>query len=184
MSSARGLPTVRDVDHLGLTVPDLDQAVAFFVDVLGFDLAYSHAPKHAKGPAQERQFNRHPDTEIVGIAMLTLGTLNVELFQFAAPDQRRELPRISDWGGAHIALYVDDLDAALERLRQGGARVLGEPMALPGPEAGDGNRFVFALGPGGVAIELITYPDGKAYESSEAPRLFDPRGRKGWEPAE
>lgn len=171
----RGLPTLRAADHVGLTVPDLEQGVGFFVDVLGFDLIYTHAPEHAKGASQQRQFNRHPDTEIVGIAMLTLGTLNIELFQFAAPDQRQEPPRISDWGGTHLAFYVDDMEAALAHLRDKQVQILGSPMPLPGPEAGDGNMFVFCLGPPGVTIELITYPGGKAYEADAAILAFDPR---------
>lgn len=180
---ARGLPTVRTADHVGLTVPDLQQGIDFFVDVLGFDLIYTHAPKHTKGAAQQRQFNRHPDTEIVGIAMLTLGTLNLELFQFAAPDQRQEPPRISDWGGTHLALYVDDMEAALEHLREKEVQILGSPMPLPGPEAGDGNMFVFALGPPGVTIELISYSGGKAYEADATVRTFDPRTQNLKNPA-
>ena len=180
---SRALPTVRTADHIGLTVPDLDAAAAFFVEVLGFDLVYSHAPSHPSGDVQERQFDSHPDTRIVGIAMLTLGTLNLELFECDAPDQRQEMPRISDWGGTHIALYVDDMDAALDHLRAHGIRVLGEPMALPGPERGSGNRFVFVQGPGGLPIELITYPGGKAYESATDRRLFDPRASALWRAA-
>ena len=30
-----GLPGLRGVDHVGITVPDIEQATAFFVDVLG-----------------------------------------------------------------------------------------------------------------------------------------------------
>jgi glyoxylase I family protein len=151
------------VDHVGITVPDLTEAVRFFVDVLGFQELYSHTPSGGRGDVQARQFDRHPDTEIVGIAMLRLDTVDVELLEFRAPDQRRDYPRTSDWGGAHLALYVDDLDTAVEHLRAQGVDVLGEPMALPGPESGPGNRFVFALGPGRMPVELISYPAGKAY---------------------
>ncbi|HEY2056160.1 MAG TPA: VOC family protein [Solirubrobacterales bacterium] len=119
--------------------------------------------------------------EVLGFSMLRLGTLNLELFEFEAADQRREVPRTSDWGGAHLAFYVDDLPAAVAHLREHGARVLGEPMALPGIEAGQGNQFVFALAPGGVPFELISYPSGKAYEKDGGPRLFDPRREPPWE---
>lgn len=175
------LPTVRTADHIGLTVPDLDAAVSFFVEVIGFEHVYSHVPSHPKAD-QERQFDRHRETHIVGIAMLTLGTMNLELFEFHAPDQRQEVPRISDWGGAHIALYVDDMNAALDYLRLNGVSVLGEPMDLPGPEAGVGNQFVFVQGPGGIPIELITYAGGKAYEARTDRRLFDPRTSARWVP--
>jgi glyoxylase I family protein len=56
------------------------------------------------------------------------------------------------------------LDAALAaaHLRNRGVRVLGEPLPLPGPEAGEDARFVFALTDWGLALELISYPQGKA----------------------
>lgn len=179
------LPGVRTLDHVGLTVPDLAGARRFFVTVLGFVEVYSHRPEGGDREAQERQFARHPETRLLGISMLRLGTLNLELFEFEAPDQRREVPRTSDWGGAHLAFYVDDMAAAVRHLREGGARVLGEPLALPGPEAGEGNEFVFALGPGDVPIELISYPGGKAYEREGGvregvTRLFDPRQEPRW----
>ena len=182
MTAAPGLPTVRTLDHVGLTVPDLEAAVHFFVEVLGFHEVYSHAPAGSSGEMQDRQFARHPETQLDGISMLRLGTLNLELFQFRAPDQRRQVARISDWGGTHLAFYVDDLAAAVEHLRTHGARVLGEPMNLPGPESGPGNRFIFVLLPGEIPIELVTYPHGKAYEQGTAGRLFDPRRHGPWRP--
>jgi hypothetical protein len=45
--------------------------------------------------------------------------------------------------------------------------VLGEPMPLPGPEAGRGARFVFALAPWGLALEFVSYPYGKAWQAAD-----------------
>ncbi len=50
----------------------------------------------------------------------------------------------------------------LQRLH--GARVIGTVKALPGPEAGPGSVFFFTEAPWGLRIELISYPNGKAYE--------------------
>ena len=144
--------TVRTLDHVGLTVPDLESSVGFFVGALGFEKVFAHAPKGSRGDIQVRQFARHPETQIVGIVMLRLGTLNLEVFQFEAPDQVHAVPRISDWGGAHLAFYVDDLDAAIRRCESHGAQILGVPMNLPGPESGEGNRFVFMLAPGNIPM--------------------------------
>jgi glyoxylase I family protein len=180
MMTFMGLPTVRTVDHVGLTVPDIAATTRFLVDVLGFQEVYSYIPTDASGNAQERQFARHPQSRVERITALRLGTLNLELFELRAPDQRQVIPRSSDWGGLHLAFYVDDLDQATDHLRRHGVRVLGDPMELKGPEAGPGNRFIFALGPGGLTLELITYPDGKAYEETAAQRLFDPRTHGSW----
>ena len=183
MTSDTGLPTVRTLDHIGLTVPNIAAATRFLVDVLGFLVVYSYAPGDSTGEMQERQFARHPQSRIERITALRLGTLNLELFEFSAPDQRRVVPRSSDWGGAHLAFYVDDLDTALDHLRCHGAQVLGEPMQLSGPESGPRNQFIFALAPGGLMLELITYPEGKAYEHTTSRRLFDPRTHETWSPS-
>jgi glyoxylase I family protein len=85
-----------------------------------------------------------------------------EVFQYAAPGQRRELPRNSDLGGHHVALYVHDLDAAVRYLRDRGVCVLGEPTASRGPSLGQ--RWVYFLAPWGMQFELVSYPDGKAFD--------------------
>jgi catechol 2,3-dioxygenase-like lactoylglutathione lyase family enzyme len=163
-----GLPGLRRGDHVGLVVPDLDAAVDFFEDVLGGRCVLRHGPyRGLPGDAdmQVRQFARHPRTEVDGIAVVHVADVVLELLQFSAPDQRQEPPRTSDAGGHHVAFYVDDLDAAVTYLRSSGVRVLGSPMPLPGPEAGDRARFVFVLTPWGLALELVSYPYGKAWQS-------------------
>ena len=46
---AAGLPGLTGVDHIGFTVPDLDQARAFLVDVLGCELMYTLGPFQREG---------------------------------------------------------------------------------------------------------------------------------------
>jgi glyoxylase I family protein len=179
-----GLPGLRRGDHVGVVVPDLDAALALFVDVLGGSCLVRHGPYRGRPDdpgLQERQFARHPRTEVEGIAMVRVADTVVELLQFSAPDQRREVPRTSDLGGHHLAFYVDDMPAAIEHLRSHGVRVLGEPMPLPGPEAGDGALFVFALTGWGLALELVTYPNGKAWQQGRPPVEQAPPARPGGE---
>jgi len=85
-----------------------------------------------------------------------------EVFEYQAADQRTAPPRNSDTGGHHVALYVDDLDAAVARLHALGLRVLGEPTVSTGPSAGQ--RWVYFLSPWGMQFELVSYPDGKAFD--------------------
>ena len=89
---------------------------------------------------------------------------NIELFEFYSPDQREEFPRPSDVGIQHLAVYVDDLDAAAGELR----RVLrpGGPVlvrqAFPGRMGGINlyRRFFPAAGArlaGGLpSVERVT----------------------------
>ena len=46
--------------------------------------------------------------------------LNFEVFEYEPHDGQRPEPRNSDVGGHHVALYVDDMDAAVEYLRSRG----------------------------------------------------------------
>lgn len=182
MSADGPLPGLRAVDHIGLVVPNLDEAITLFVEVLGAHLLFTHGP-YRVGPdpdLQRRQFENHPRTEVERIAMLRIGAANVELLQYSSPNQRVEVPRTSDLGGHHLALYVDDLALAAEHLRAHSVRVLGEPMPLPGPESGPGNVFIFAKTSWGLTLELVSYRGGKAYESTTEARLYDPRGESIW----
>lgn len=165
----------RGVDHIGLTVPDMEQAVQFFTGVLGFEEFYTHGPyEDLEGDSQSVYFDRHPRARTVEIRMLRTRNLNLELLQFEAPDQAQRMPKTSDWGSAHIALYVEDMAQAVDSLRAHDAQVLGGPLPLPGPEAGAGAEFCFFLTPWGQPLELISYPEGKAYESGTSRRLYSP----------
>jgi len=95
------------------------------------------------------------------------GETLLEVFHYSAPDQRTEPPRNSDVGGHHLALYVDDLDAAVEHLRAHGVDVLDGPTASRGPA--EGNRWIYFRSPWGMQLELVSAPDGKRWDR-ENPR--------------
>jgi catechol 2,3-dioxygenase-like lactoylglutathione lyase family enzyme len=157
-----GLPGLTRVDHIGFTVPDLEQARAFLVDVLGCEYLYSLGPfGHDTGDWMAEHLNVHPRTRMRN-CFFRLGDQAIfEVFEYSAPDQNPVPPRNSDVGGHHVALYVDDLDAAVAYLRERGVHVLGEPTASSG--AHEGQRWVYFLAPWGMQFELVSYPNGKAY---------------------
>lgn len=173
--TTRGLPGLRGGDHIGLTVPDLEEAVRFLVEVIGCTPFYEMGPIRAEDDWMARHLDVHPRAEIRRLRFLRCGHgLNLELFEYAAPDQEAGRPRNSDAGGHHIALYVDDFEAALAHLRRHGVRILGEPTVRhAGPSAGI--SWVYFLTPWGLQMELLSYPGGKAYERETSARLWDPR---------
>lgn len=157
-----GLPGLRRLDHVGFTVPDLDEATRFLVDVLGCEYLYSLGPYASADDWMAEHLNVHPRATIPENRFFRLGGQAVlEVFQYTAPDQRTEPPRNSDVGGHHVALYVDDLDAAVQHLRDHGVTVLGEPTASKG--AHEGQRWVYFLAPWGMQFELVSYPHGKRW---------------------
>jgi catechol 2,3-dioxygenase-like lactoylglutathione lyase family enzyme len=171
----RGIPTATNVDHIAYTVPDLTEAVDFFVDVLGAQLLYRlDSVRDDEGDWMRRQLDVHPRAH-ARIAMLRLGPVtNVELFEYDAPDQNRQIPRNSDYGGHHLAFYVEDVDAATAYLRaQPGVTILGEPQDIDdGPIAGD--RWVYFRAPWGMQMEVLNMPPGMPYERHTAARRFGP----------
>jgi catechol 2,3-dioxygenase-like lactoylglutathione lyase family enzyme len=175
MTTSEGLPGLRGVDHVGITVPDMEQATAFFVDVLGCELLYEREPPGDDSPRDRLGVPAGSRIQTVRFLRCANGA-NIELFEFYSPDQREDFPRPSDVGIQHLAVYVDDLDAAAEHLRRHGVKLMSGPNPLPGPEAGEGNRFIYARTPWGLTVELISYPTPMAYEQHGEARRWRPEG--------
>jgi catechol 2,3-dioxygenase-like lactoylglutathione lyase family enzyme len=172
--SVSGLPGLRGTDHIGFTVPDLDQAVAFFVEVIGCEAFYELGPFQSEDDWMRTHLDVHPRTVMKRLKFLRCrhGS-NFELFEYQAPDQNRSQPRNSDVGGHHLAFYVDDMDQAVAYLKSKGVRLLGEPtVRTVGPSAGQ--TWVYFLSPWGMQLELVSFPNGKGYERDTKARLWHP----------
>jgi catechol 2,3-dioxygenase-like lactoylglutathione lyase family enzyme len=122
VAHADGLPGMRGHDHTGITVPDMKQAVDFFVDVLGCQKAMSFGPfSDSKGTFMKDALDVNPRAVITQITMIRCGFgSNIELFSYQSPDQQVVQPKNSDVGGYHIAFYVDDIKEADKYLQRGG----------------------------------------------------------------
>jgi catechol 2,3-dioxygenase-like lactoylglutathione lyase family enzyme len=139
------------VDHTGITVSCLNDALDFWVDVLGFQHLYTW------------KFENTPFIEnLVGVkgAKMSLAMVEgyghrVELLEYQAPADRKIIrPRSCDVGSVHLGLYVDDLDIALARVAEAGWLPVAEPQTVEGGER-DGMRLIYVRGPDGVTIEFI-----------------------------
>lgn len=168
MSGASGgpadtLPGLTGLDHVGITVPDIEEATRFLVDVLGCEYLYTLGPlQDPDGTWMADHLNVHPRAVARTIRFFRCGANPViEVFEYSSPGQNAEGPRNSDVGGHHIALYVEDLDAAVEFLRRHRVEVLGQPTASVGPHTGQ--RWVYFLAPWGAQFELVSYPHGRAW---------------------
>ncbi len=169
------IPGIRGIDHIGVTVPDIEQAVAFFHDVIGCQEAFRFGPfMDDKGTFMQDLVNVNPRAVIKQIVMMRCGQgSNIELFQYSAPEQRTEEPKNSDHGGHHIAFYVKDIKAAVDKARANGLKTFMGPFPIKeGPAAGQSITYVLA--PWGMQLELISYPKGMAYEKGTKTRLWAP----------
>jgi catechol 2,3-dioxygenase-like lactoylglutathione lyase family enzyme len=167
------LPGLQGTDHIGFTVPDLDEADEFLVNVIGCQRVYGLGPFIHDDDWMREQLNVHPRSVMRKLRFYRCGFgSNFEVFQWEAADGQRGQPRNSDIGGHHLAFYVHDLDAAADYLRSKGIRVLGQPVASQNASAGQ--RWIYFLSPWGMQFELVSFPHGKAYEKDALVPLWNP----------
>jgi catechol 2,3-dioxygenase-like lactoylglutathione lyase family enzyme len=163
MPSPQLIPGVTGLDHIGFTVPDLDEAHTFLVEVLGCDYMYELGPFAHPGSWMSTHLGVDDDTVMRRLRFYRLGGQAVfEVFEYEATSRVEQPPRNSDIGGHHVAIYVEDLDSAVEALHANGLRVLGEPTSSTGPSLGQ--RWIYFLSPWGMQFELVSYPGGKAFD--------------------
>lgn len=180
--AARGAPPrgrlgLVGTDHVGLTVPDIGEAVSWFQDVMGASAPLSFGPiSDPQGTLMQDLLGVDPRSVIDQITVLRIGrSANIELFQYQAPGQRQTHPRNSDWSGHHIAFYVTDIGAAVAYMEAKGVEKFLGPFPLTdGPAAGQSINYFKT--PFGTYIELISYPHGMAYERGRGVKpLWSPK---------
>ena len=126
------------IDHIGVAVDDLDEAVALYSERLGM-------------PVEHRETVAEQGVEAV---LLGVGVSHVELLSPLSPDTAvgKFLERNGP-GLHHVAYGTDDIDAALETVRAAGLRLIDEQ-----PRTGIRNSRVAFVHPGstgGVLTELV-----------------------------
>ena len=125
------------LDHLGIAVKSIDQALGFYRDSLGMQVGHRETIEKEK----------------VHVAMLPVGPSRIELIEASTPDSTIAKFIASRGEGLHhIAIRVPNLHTAVERLRSEGAQILNEPQSGAG-----GHEYVFVhpRSTGGVLLELI-----------------------------
>ena len=125
------------LDHVGIAVSDLPASLAFFRDVLGLHVELTEE-------IASQQVRAH---------FLSVGPSTLEVLEATAPDSpiARYLEKRGP-GMHHVALRVEDLDAALAHLKSRGVRLIDE-RARPGAE-GAMVAFVHPSAAHGVLVEL------------------------------
>ena len=170
---AKGELGLVGMDHVGLTVPDINQAIEWYEDVLGAAAPLTFGP--FEGDFLQGALDVVSGTKIDQITMLRLGhSANIELFQYESPGQRHDMPKNSDWSGNHVAFYVTDIAAAVEYMDSRGVTRLFGPFTLTdGPAAGQSINYFKT--PWGSYIEFISYPNDMAYDVPSVHPLWSPK---------
>jgi catechol 2,3-dioxygenase-like lactoylglutathione lyase family enzyme len=167
-----GLPGLSGTDHVGFTVPDVEQAKRFFIDVIGCSLAYEIGPFRADDNWMQRQLGVHPRAVIRKLAMLRCKSgANFELFEYELDGMAMVPPKNSDVGGHHLAFHVHDIGVAVDHLRAQGITVQGDIVTMTdGPSRG--LSWVYFLAPWGMQLELVSAPNGQAVTDADPQALW------------
>ena len=154
--------TVRKLSHHGLCVSDLERALAFYRDGLGF----AEVSRLTFTDPGTQQLLGLPGAKLEAIYLRRDGT-TLELLHFPQPGtQLAAGPRpLNQVGLTHLSFLVSDLDGVLAKLRALGATVL-EATRLD--SQGKGSNAIFVTDPDGTRIELV--------EGDFDPAAYRPRG--------
>jgi catechol 2,3-dioxygenase-like lactoylglutathione lyase family enzyme len=176
---AAGIPTLGGIEHVSMTVPDLEEATRFFTEFFGCQLLYTMGPFSSRtenaGSFMRRYANADVRAVVHHVRVLRSPFLNLELFDAEYPGQRELWPDFLDIGGWHLAAYVDDIDAAIEYMHDKDIFILGHgKKPTGGPETGAGSYACHCMTRWGFRFELLTYPNGRAYQRSSDARLWNP----------
>lgn len=143
---------ITGADHTSFTVSNLERSLAFYHDLLGFEIL------HLRPQITNKYFRDivgFPDGIIKGAFLAIPGTEHrLELFEYVHPRGSALDVRNNNPGSTHIALNVDDLVPLYETLKAKGVQFRSPPIYLDeGPNTG--GWAVYMLDPDGITIELF-----------------------------
>lgn len=154
--------SIKAIDHVAITVPDIEQATAFFSRAFGARIVLeglSLGDEPCAGEGAELAFGMPRGGRIVARRVLNMGGhANVELFQFEGMEHQRP-PHTYDYGIQHFAVQTDNLQkTAADFLRAGGRLYQSEEFAHAVLEGmGPAQGWLYGETPWGSVIEMVTF---------------------------
>ena len=142
----------RGINHIGLTVPSIEKATAFFKQGLDGKIAYDSQTKNDEprgGEYVEHILGLEKGTSIIHKRMMVFGCgPNIEMFEF---------------------------QHAQQHVKQAGGEPLSEPHSNTKYENTENNKTVYIRAPWGSLIELQTVPNGFYYPKDSEAKVFIPK---------
>ena len=164
------------IQHVGLTVSDIDEAVTWFREALGFEELFREDPIDIDSKHWAQSLDVPIGSRMEASVLIGCGAgIQLELFQYSSSAERRERPMNYEDGGHHLAFQVSDLAAAVKRLVDAGATPMGQIKDNPhGPW--EGVDWIYMKTPFGLYLELLQFPaGGLSYEHRTGRRLNRPQ---------
>lgn len=128
---------IRKVDHIGIAVKDLDEAVKFYTEILGLTV----------------QGYEEVSEQKVKVAFIPIGDTELELLESTEPDGPiAKYIEKKGTGIQHVAFNVENIEKALEEIKEKGIRLIDEK-----PRYGAGGSKIAFLHPKstqGILVEV------------------------------
>jgi glyoxylase I family protein len=137
--------------HVGLNVPDMEEGLAFYRDVLGLELSWRH---YVSGPVLE-QITGIPGAKADVAQLLCPGGSRLELTAYA-PTGSNAPVRQNHVGLTHLSFGVNDVPGVQKRLEAAGVAFASRPLAISDPSHPlDGWTVTYLSDPFGTTLELL-----------------------------
>ena len=137
--------------HVGVTVNDMEQSQDFYQKGLG--LEFHHEVLRDREWIRELVNLPFESLHIVHLSIPGGGM--VELLKYNGMERFSAASRPCDWASAHLALYVEDIDAIYERVQLHGGKARSEQPIVIGDGPTQGTRVLYVIDPNGFIVELI-----------------------------
>lgn len=135
---------IKGLHHAAIAVPDLDQALAFYCGLLGFEVGMN---VDLPGGLMEKPFGI--DQAACKVRMIHKGGTQIELFEFEHSQSGEAKRPVNRVGITHIALASDDVPSDYEMLAAAGV-VFNTPVQGSSPD-----QWCYGRDPFGNVIELL-----------------------------
>jgi glyoxylase I family protein len=138
---------IKRINHVGLSVRDLAASIYFYQAVIGMTLVFEST---IEGRDDVSTCVGYPGTR-ARVAFLDAGGSRLELWCYDEPSGRPFRPGYgpADHGFSHIAVEVDDVDAAYDKVLGAGHTAVAVPIDL------GIHKACYVHGPDGEIVELL-----------------------------
>ena len=162
---------VYGMHHIGITVPNIAEGIAFFEAVFGAVAVFHTGAFVVEDSFMSKKLGAAAHTRIRDLVFLHCGNgTSVELFEYSGEDSKARPKRVSEVGGLHICFEVKDVFASAKRLKEQGIEMLEGPNTVEeGPLAGF--NWVYFESPWGQMFEIASF-DKLGYEITNKQRLW------------
>lgn len=138
---------IQRIDHIGITVSDIEAAKQFFID-LGFELVGEDV---VEGELVDRIIGLQGVKSKIAMLRTPDGSVDIEFSQFIAPSSvdGSQGALVNALGIRHLCFAVDDLEGLVAKMKPKGAELIGEIVNYE-----NFYKLCYLRGPDGIILEF------------------------------